>query len=114
MSNGTAARKEKLGTTRKYFSPLFPIFTSQAKAHSPDMLRGDHAENLPGAMGGKTTIICLAPGLHPFICSYYCKLPFFPDNGCVIIGTFMPCQSTYTQQFRTISLVFMGAKVAAK
>lgn len=106
--------KEKLGTTCKYFSPLFPIFTSYTKAHIPVTPRGDRVENLLDIMGGKTTIICLAPVLHPFICSYYCKLLFFPDNGCVIIGTFMPCQSTYTQQFRTISLVFMGAKVAAK
>lgn len=38
----------------------------------------------------------------------------FKDNGNVIKGTFMLCQSTYTQQFRTISLTFMKAKVAAK
>lgn len=51
--------------------------------------------------------------LHPFICSKKMQA-VLKDNGNVIKSAFMLCQSTYTWQFRPISLTFIRAKVEAK
>lgn len=56
------------------FQPLIPSIHIPGSSPQPCHAEGvTRLENLPCAMGGKTPIICLAP----FICSYYCKLPFF-------------------------------------